>query len=345
MSGAAHKPLSRRPAAVLLSLFGGLLLSGSAGAYAPGQSGFQQGGALPPQAAPASTPVSTHAFDVRLAQLEKSDLALTKELAQLEPKLDMVHNRMVARGRAYYRMVRAGLLPVGGGFDSLVDHAAAVERLRSALGRDLALEQRMKARKVMATDELRRVKSDKGPLMVQQEAMRRAKTAMQQADERRAAFLRAFGGGSGQYTAGAPHMAVYGASGPVSVGPMVSFSRMKGRLAFPLAGRAEVLAPRAPGDKAVTFVASRDTAVRSVYAGRVVFVGKSEHGLTAVVDHGEQYFSVYSSLTRTEVSMGEVVSERRRLGWVLRTGAQSPSLHFEIRRGRALLDTAPWLGL
>jgi septal ring factor EnvC (AmiA/AmiB activator) len=124
------------------------------------------------------------------------------------------------------------------------------------------------------------------------------------------------------------------------------FSEMKGRLGLPLTGRSEVLTPTEPGEHfTLRIVASRDTAVRAVYPGKVVFVGKTHHNQTVVLDHGEGYFSVYGNLHHIEVKADEVVTERARLGWVLRFGSAKPTLLFEIRQGKALLDASKWLGL
>ena len=115
---------------------------------------------------------------------------------------------------------------------------------------------------------------------------------------------------------------------------------------MPLTGRSEVLTPTKPGDHfTIQIMASRDAAVRSVYPGKVAFVGKTHHGQTVVLDHGEGYFSVYGNLHHVEVKANETVTERARLGWVLRFGAKKPTLLFEIRRGEKLLDASKWLGL
>ncbi len=320
-----------RTIAVVLAV----LVVGSAGAYAGrpgpidrGQSSKETRGARD--------------FEHMVAELEDQEQRLRRELDELRPKIDTAHRRMVARGRAYYRLVRAGLLPVGGGFDALVEHAATVERLRAALGRDVKLVRKLEDRQTEAKRQLRRTTAEKAPLMVQREAMRRAGVAMREAEERRAAFLRAFGGAS----SGTPHLAIYGAgTGPVTGEPLVRFSQTKGRLSFPLAGRFEVVTPHQPSEEGLQLVAARDSAVRAVYAGRVAFVGPTDHGKTVVLEHGEGYYSVYGGLQRVEVKAKERLLERERLGWVLRTATRRPTLYFELRKGRRLLDPAPWLGL
>jgi septal ring factor EnvC (AmiA/AmiB activator) len=295
---------------------------------------------VPQKKSPAAPTASERDFERMLKSLDAKQNKLEKEIEELGPRIALVEKRTIARGRAYYRMVRAGLLPVGGGFDALVDHAAAVERLRAALARDIELSRSLKRRLVNAKAELNKLKAERAPLTIQQQAMNRAKSVMKQADERREAFLRAFGQRSHS-----PHVAIYGTDkGSASLA--ARFSEMRGRLSMPLSGRSEILTPITPGDHlTLRIAASRDTAVRSVYPGRVAFVGKTHHGKTVVLDHGEGYFTVYGNLHHIEVKTEETVTERARLGWVLRFGDNRPTLLFEVRRGKKLLDASKWLGL
>jgi septal ring factor EnvC (AmiA/AmiB activator) len=323
-----------------------VLVTGTAGAYVPGSEQAQQ--ADPPSGASEAAKPDTRDFERLLRQLDGDEQRLAAEREALGPKLDLVRARIVARGRAYYRLVRAGLLPVGGGFDALVDHATRVERLRAAIARDLEAQGQLELRRTELDRELRRARAERAPLEVQRQAMLRAEVAMRQADERRDAFDRAFG--SSQAPPG--QLAVYGAgleTGPLEPPPGGSFEGMRGRLSFPLAGRAEIGGaedPASAGGPGLELRAGRDTAVRAVFAGRVVFVGEYlDYGTTVLVEHGENYFSLYGRLTRPEVALGDAVPERGRLGWVMRHGARPPLLHFELRRGTSPIDAAKWLGL
>ena len=297
--------------------FAGLLVTATATAYEPNTT--------------AASPVAGERdFERMLKALDAKSERLEREIEESGPKIEMVRKRSIARGRAYYRMVRAGLLPVGGGFEALVDHAATVERLRAALARDVELQRELTRRAADAEAELKKLRAERAPLMIQREAMNRARTVLQQADERRDAFDRAFGSRSSS-----PHVAIYGPEKGTSA-LAARFSEMKGRLGLPLTGRSEVLTPTTPGEhRTLRIVAARDSAVRAIYPGKVVFVGRTHHGQTVVLDHGESYFSVYGNLHHIEVKKDEVVTERARLGWVLRFGSNKPTLLFEIRRGRS----------
>lgn len=324
----------------VVGLVAAVLIAGSAAAYVPSPTVAPPPAANPVAPTLPTDPDSSSEFEAILAKLERRDRELERELDAIGPKLDLVGKRLVARGRQYYRLVRVGMLPVGGGFDGLVDHATRVERLRAALSRDVAMEAELRERQSAAKKELRQVRAERAPMLVQREAMKQAQHVMQEADDRRDAFQRAFGG-SGDL----PQTAVYGAdTGPLAPEPNSHFAQMRGRLSFPLSGRAVV----SQKDKSTTMLqlrASRDTAVRTVYAGTVAFAGETDRGVTVVIDHGDHYFSTYANLQTLDVKIGDSLQERGRIGWVRRHEGKPPVLHFELRRGGSVLEAGPWLGL
>jgi septal ring factor EnvC (AmiA/AmiB activator) len=186
-----------------------------------------------------------------------------------------------------------------------------------------------------------RVRADKAPLELQREALVRARQALVEAEERRAAFTRAFD------TSGRPDaVAIYGADmGPTQDG-QGGFRMLRGRLSFPIAGRAEVQQETRAGGPGLAFVTSPFTGVRSVAAGRVAFADRQEeYGLTVILDHGDRYFTLYGSLGRLDVRVGDSVAAGARLGTAGSTDGSPAMLYFEIRRNGATLDPRPWLGL
>src|SRR5512133_3221111 len=280
MKRAAHPPVPRPPrltrrlldasrqvAAHALAPAIALLVTATAGAGVPGSERREEP-EPPASALPGSRGSDTRDFERLLRGLDGDVEHLQNELTALEQRSELLRARIVARGRAYYRLVRAGLLPVGGGFDSLVDHATRVEQLRTALARDLEEQTTLGERRTELDKELRRVRAERAPLEVQRQAMVRAQAVMQQADERRAAFERAFGGEADP----ADPVAIYGAgteaTTPASAetGPMAA---MHGRLSLPLGGRAQLASdgPDGLGGSGIELRASRDTTARAVYPG------------------------------------------------------------------------------
>jgi septal ring factor EnvC (AmiA/AmiB activator) len=276
-----------------------------------------------------------------LARAESDEQKLNADLTDARPQLEMLRRRVQLRGRAYYRLVRAGLLPAGGGFDALVDHAAHVERTRRALERDVGAEGALVKRIHEMEGRLSRVKADKGPLEVQRDALRRARAALAEAEERRSAFARAF-----ETSVRPEAVAVYGTDFGPTPDPRAGFRSLRGRLPFPIAGRAEVNRVNRGGGPAVEMLAPSGTVVRSVAAGRVSYADRyDDYGLTVILDHGDHYYSVYASLGSNDVHVGDAVNAGARLGTVGSTDGSPPKLYFELRHNASSLDPAPWLGL
>lgn len=298
---------------------------------------------IPQPGAPVTEAASGSDFERLLARLDGEEKSLQTEMASGAAELAVARQRILLRGRSYYKLVRAGLLPAGGGFDALVDHAAKVERTRMALERDLATEKRLLARATEIADRLTHLRAEREPLAVQREAMQRARAALAQADDRRAAFARAF-----ESSERPDHVAIYGAElGPGDVDARAGFKAMKGRLLLPVLGRAEVRRVSRPaGVQGVEFATPMGTAVRSVAAGRVAFSDRyEEYGMTVLLDHGDHYYSLYASLGSVDVRVGETVAAGGRIGTVGSEGGKPPALVFEIRKNENALDAATWLGL
>jgi murein hydrolase activator len=91
--------------------------------------------------------------------------------------------------------------------------------------------------------------------------------------------------------------------------------------------------------------ATQGAAVRSVAAGEVMVADPiGTYGLTVIVQHGGGDYSVYGSLSRSDVRKGDKVTKGQVIGAVGRADPEmDPHLHFEIRpKGRAM-DPLTWL--
>jgi septal ring factor EnvC (AmiA/AmiB activator) len=252
----------------------------------------------------------------------------------------------LARGRELYKLTRAGLLPVGGGFDALVKHAMRVERARHQLLASLREEEQARTRAADVERELERVARDRVDLASQRSAMDAARLAMVDEQRRQAAFDRAFQTSTG---AGSDYVAVYGASGAagLSDAPGGGFASARGRLLFPVAGRAEVRPARREGadGPGLEVHAPAGSAVRAVYAGRVAFAERyGAYGRIVILDHGDRYYTVSGNLDSIDVHLGQDVPAGERIGTVGDDG-QGPMLYFEVRHGSQTIAPAGWLGL
>ncbi|PIE06299.1 MAG: peptidase [Sorangium cellulosum] len=312
--------------------------------------GFAQGVT---QTNTSTTNCATAAQDVDV-ELDRVNQQLQQTEADLEKnrsQIDVVRKRMIARGRTYYRMTHAGLLPLGAGFDSLMDHTSKVERLRRALQKDARASKQLQQQKLALLKQRQALVDRKQPLELKKRAMTEARAALMEAGDRRRAFDRAFLSSGPEIE---DYTAVYGApaepDGPVAgtVGhPLEGFRSLEGRLPFPLAGRTEIRLVRRPGagGPGVEMLAPVGTPVVAVHSGRVAFADDyGTYGNVVIIDHGEQYFSVCGELATIDVKVGDTVSSGARIGTVGRVNGKG-LLYFELRQSADTLNPAPWLGI
>jgi murein DD-endopeptidase MepM/ murein hydrolase activator NlpD len=303
--------------------------------------------ALPvePAAAPAPRNVPSAAADLEkvLGDLQREERGLQTRFEALGKEANDAGARALARGRVYARLARAGLLPVGGGFRALVDHATRLERLRHGFEVDLALQKRATFERGAVARKLEELKLRIAPLLTEREALARVEIALLSADDRERAFQRAFEG-----AAAADHTAVYGALGPSDPSEVrAGFAGMRGRLPVPIAGRAEIKPARRVGSEGpgLEMRAPLGTPVRAVYPGRVAFADSyADYGKTVIIDHGGRNYSVSANLGAIDVQVGDQVEVNTRLGTVGDVG-RGALVYVEIRVGTETVDPSPWFGL
>ncbi len=281
----------------------------------------------------------------RLSELSRQTQAGKAELDRLGKETDAAHARTVSRGRVYVRLAKAGLLPVGGGFDALVEHAVRLERLRNAIGRDVALERELSAQRIALGKQLVELEARRSTLETEVQAMAVAQTALLSEQDRADAFARAFSS-----SVGSAHTAVYGAG----VGPSDSaassggFAGLRGRLPFPITGRSEIRSARRAGSEGpgLEMFAPAGSVVRAVHTGRVAFADSyAAYGKTVILDHGGSYYTVSANLASIDVKVGDDLAFGSRIGTVGASEEGAPRLYFEIRIGTSTVAPADWFGI
>ncbi len=128
------------------------------------------------------------------------------------------------------------------------------------------------------------------------------------------------------------------------------FSEHKGRLTWPVAGRLlhDYGQPRASNRlkwNGVVLAAPRGRDVRSVYHGRVVFADwLAGLGLLVIVNHGENYMTLYGYNETILKNTGDWVAPGDVIATVGESGGQAQSsLYFEIRRGTQPVNPGRWV--
>jgi septal ring factor EnvC (AmiA/AmiB activator) len=278
------------------------------------------------------------------SDLDREGQTVRQEIERVEREAREVHARVLARGRAYARLGRAGLLPIGAGVGALLGHATRMERLRASLLRDLTAEHELAERRRALGAALAQFDAHSSALDLKERAVAQAHTALLEARDRELAFSRAFERSSSQ-----PYAAVYGAGvGPTDPAALAAgFSSMKGRLPFPVTGRAEIRSARRSGAEgpALEMLAPLGTPVRAVYPGRVAFADSYPgYGKTVILDHGGGFYTVSANLDVIAVATGQEAPLGARLGTVGQNN-RGTLLYFEIRKGTDCQDPAEWFGI
>jgi len=134
------------------------------------------------------------------------------------------------------------------------------------------------------------------------------------------------------------------------------FRDEKGALGWPVRGRLMqgygAYTDPGTGEQAsnlgIDIRAENYTPIRCVGAGYVQYAGFLEgYGMTVVINHDEEYSTVYAHASQLNVDSGERVQKDTVLGTVGETGVtdgRGPRLHFEVRYRRTPQNPMDWLG-
>lgn len=87
-----------------------------------------------------------------------------------------------------------------------------------------------------------------------------------------------------------------------------------------------------------------DTPIRSIFNGKVVFLGMIPgYGKSMIVNHGDNYYSLYANEIIPKVSLGDPVSGEEIIGYVGSSIYRDPGLYFEIRHFSEPEDPKNWI--
>jgi len=135
--------------------------------------------------------------------------------------------------------------------------------------------------------------------------------------------------------------------------PAGKFSKEKGKVPWPNNGRIVGLYGRQKHPKFDTMIYRKGIEiapgeggeVRNVFDGTVVYADWFRgYGMVIIIDHGENYYSLYAHLEKLLVDVGDPVKVNRVIGEIGGTGlANHPKLYFEIRHQGKPINPMNWL--
>ncbi len=280
----------------------------------------------------------------RVEHAQTRQAQIDTEISGLADKREEAEERLHERARALYRIRRAGMLPIAGGFDALMGHLARVQRLSRMVKGDLDTMDFLGERGAALRAERNQL-SD--ALQGAQIALRTLEAKKEEIEHsRRSASL--FEDTLRGVREEVPSQSVSYGSIRVS-GDMddlgEGFARMRGQLALPVQGSMRIGESSREGAAGLEFYGRPGGPVRAAADGRVAFARTyGDYGLMVILVHGASFYTVYAGLGASDVQVGDWVGMSTRVG-TLDTGGPDALLFFEVRRGTRPLDARSWLGL
>ena len=280
---------------------------------------------------------------VEHAQTRKAQI--DTEISGLASQREEAQDRLHERARALYRVRRAGMLPVAGGFDALMGHLARVQRLSRMVKDDLDTMEHLEDRGAA-------LRSEKGELA---DALREAEIALRALEARKEEIEQSRRSASlfqdtlrgerreepRRESMSYGRIQVSGDMDDLGEG----FAQMRGQLALPVQGSMRIGESSREGAPGLEFYGRPGGPVRASADGKVAFARDyGAYGLMVILDHGGSFYTVYGGLGTTDVQVGDWVGMSTRLGTLDTTGPDG-ILFFEIRRGTRPMDARSWLGL
>ena len=127
------------------------------------------------------------------------------------------------------------------------------------------------------------------------------------------------------------------------------FRQAKGRLRQPaqgaITGRFGTKLEDGSSWKGIFISSGSGQGVSSIYAGKVIYTGQvGSFGNTIIVDHGDNYVSVYMGLSAFSVGINSNVKAGQRIGSTGQNDAGQSGLYFQIRHLGQPVNPSAWLG-
>lgn len=302
-------------------------------------------------------------LDNSIARAQQRVAALSKHVEQQRRQLDHQSDQLATQIRAAYRVGRQSPLQLilsqenpamigrllgyyeyyaKAQSDAIADVRAKLDDLREARAERSEQQQRLQQKR-----------SERRAILARLKATRTQREATLQAIEQRLAQR---GDTLEQLRADAQRLTNLIGSLHESLAPLPPpsphkpFAQRKGTLSTPVHGQAiaQFGDNKAGGRlqwEGKWIAAPAGTPVSAVAPGRVVYVGWMYHyGLMVVLDHGDNFYTVYGHNQSVFVRVGEQVRAGEKLSSAGTSGGHDTAgVYFEIRHGTTPLDPGDWL--
>jgi septal ring factor EnvC (AmiA/AmiB activator) len=314
-------------------------------------------------------------LDGRIAKAESELRALRGDIGRLAGRRSEQEEQLIRHLRALYKVqAEGGAVPVLLGDDDPIRRVAAMRSLSNLAALDARLIQEYRATSDRLQDRKRREETRQTELATLRADARREQAEVdREAGKRRVLLARVRDERAyhermvGELTEAAKRLEAFvrelqekqrrvAKAPPPKPGiepPGVGFGTLRGRLPWPTDGKivAAFGAQVHPRFGTRTFrngvdiEAAQGTDVGAVYAGHVIYTGWFKgYGNLIILDHGNEYFTLYAHVAEILVKEGDDVRQGHRIGSVGDTGSLTgPRLYFEVRYQGKPQDPEQWL--
>jgi len=314
-------------------------------------------------------------LDGRIKRAQSDVQVFRVEISRLERQRAGQTTALAGRLRAMYRMhAQGGALPVILSGDDPVTRAAAVRHLASLAALDARLIQEYRGTSERLADRKGREEAQQRELAsLHDEAKREQAEVDREAAKRRTLLAKVRDERAyhermvGELTEASHRLEAFIrelqakqrklAKVPPPKGgiepPAVGFGTLKGRLPWPTEGRIVTgygaqVHPRfgtRTFRNGVDIEAAAGREVTAVHSGHVVYTGWFKgYGNLIILDHGNEYYTLYAHVSEIEAKEGDDVRQGQRIGAVGDTGSLAgPRLYFEVRYQGKPQDPEQWL--
>ncbi|OGP12794.1 MAG: hypothetical protein A2052_07595 [Deltaproteobacteria bacterium GWA2_54_12] len=298
-----------------------------------------------------------------VAGLQKDVASSERRISLIEADKKKLESRLTARLRAMYKMGRGEAMEVLFSSDSstlgrrhkyltmIMDlDAGLIERYEKTITA-LDGERKKKASILNEADSARRAAASK---KAESEALHKTKLALlngiKQEKVRREGAVAELEKAASELTKLIDRLrTTHEPDAPKGTG----FASMKGRLVMPADGQVtsrygKVKHPKfqtVTFNNGITIESALGSSVKSVYDGKVVYVGWLKgYGQVLILDHKGGFYTLYAHLGKVSKDKGEDVTRGAELGLVGDSGPEGrPGLYFEVRQRGVPKDPMDWL--
>jgi septal ring factor EnvC (AmiA/AmiB activator) len=291
-------------------------------------------------------------LDSEYDRIQKNIISVQEKLNQIQHRIDQNQTRLHSRIVAIYKTVRIGYLPYLLSPDSYNDFMRMMKFLKITIDYDANLLRNFQVQWLEKRHYQEKLENDIKELKrirVEQEGK---KVKILHAKKEKQAFLRVVRRQKAEQRKWIRELEDRAKELQLLIEKLEketmdkgtydsNFKDHKGSLSLPVRGN---IIPEKRG-RGIIIEAPKDSRVRAVFSGRVIYSGWFEgYGNIVILDHGDKYYTVSGHASRVLKRVNDRVAEGEVIALVGDTGSiRGPRLYFEIRYKGKPQDPLEWL--